>query len=92
MEQAVSITSMTYTYCCVYSTRLLIWTENLSETVDFHSKRKFKKLVNHFGFIIRIHHDARSYECQISTYINKDPVDFRVKTKVSELVQAFPSQ
>ena len=33
--------------------------------VDFYSKNKFGKLVHLVGFIIRIYHDARSYECQI---------------------------
>jgi len=47
---------MTYTYCCVYTTRL----------VEFHSKNKFEKLVHLAGFIIRIRHDARSSEYQIA--------------------------
>jgi hypothetical protein len=33
---------------------------------EFYSKNKFDKLVHLVGFIIRkIHHDARSSECQI---------------------------
>ena len=34
--------------------------------VEFYSKNKFEKLVLLVGFIIRIYHDARSPECQIS--------------------------
>ena len=32
--------------------------------VDFHSKKKFEKLVHLVGFVIRMYHDARSSECQ----------------------------
>jgi hypothetical protein len=32
--------------------------------VEFYSKNKIEKFVHLFGFIIRIHHDARSSECQ----------------------------
>ena len=39
---------------------------NCSKHVDFHSKNKFGKLMHPVGFIIRIYHDARSPECQIS--------------------------
>ena len=49
---------MTYTYCCVYSAGLLMMER---ETV----KNKFEKLVRLVGFIIRMYHDARSFECQI---------------------------
>jgi len=35
-----------------------------SKLVEFYSKNKFKKLVRLVGFIIRIYHDARSYEYQ----------------------------
>jgi len=49
---------MTYTYCCVYSAGLLMMER---ETV----KNKFEKLVRLVGFIIRLYHDARSFECQI---------------------------
>jgi len=34
--------------------------------VEFYSKNKFEKLVHLVGFIIRIYHDARSAERQIS--------------------------
>jgi hypothetical protein len=34
--------------------------------VEFYSKNKFVKLVHLVGFMIRIHHDARSSECQIA--------------------------
>jgi len=37
---------------------------NCTKHVEFYSKNKFEKLVHLFGFIIRIYHDARSYECQ----------------------------
>jgi hypothetical protein len=40
---------------------------NCSKHVEFHSKNKFENLVHLVGFIIRIYHDARSSECQIST-------------------------
>jgi hypothetical protein len=53
-QQAVSITCMTYTCCCVYSTRLLMWTETCPKHVEFYSKNKFEKLVHLVGFIIRI--------------------------------------
>jgi len=33
--------------------------------VKFYSKNKFEKLVHLVVFITRIHHDARSYKCQI---------------------------
>ena len=52
---------MTYTYCCVYSTRLLMMDR---KSVRNMSKNKFEKLVHLFGFIIRIYHDALSSECQ----------------------------
>ena len=32
--------------------------------VEFCSKNKFEKFVHLVGFIIRIYHDARSFECQ----------------------------
>jgi hypothetical protein len=32
--------------------------------VELYSKNKFEKLFNLVGFIIRMHHDARSSECQ----------------------------
>ena len=42
------------------------WTEELSETCRVLFLETFEKLVHLVGFGIRIHHDARSYECQIS--------------------------
>ena len=36
------------------------------EHVEFYSKNKFEKLVHLVGFLIRIFHDARSSEHQIS--------------------------
>ena len=54
-------------HCCVYSEKLLMMgTEELSETYRVYSKNKFEKLVHLVGFIIRIYHDARSAERQIS--------------------------
>ena len=32
--------------------------------LEFYSKNKFKKFVHLFGFIIRIYHDAHSFDCQ----------------------------
>jgi len=50
---AVSITCMTYTYCCVFSTKT---PEDGQKTcpkhVEFYSKNKFEKLVHLVGFII----------------------------------------
>ena len=39
---------------------------NRPKHIEFYSKNKFEKLVNLVGFIIRIYHDARLPECQIS--------------------------
>ena len=38
---------------------------NCPKHVEFYFKNKFEKLVNLFGFIIRIYHDARSPEIQL---------------------------
>jgi hypothetical protein len=51
-----------YTYCCVYSARLLM-IENLPKHVEFYSKNKFEKSVHLVAFIIWINHDERSSEC-----------------------------
>jgi len=46
---------MTYTYCCVYSARLLMMgTKTVRNMLEFYSKNKFEKLVHLVGFIIRI--------------------------------------
>jgi len=47
------------------------WTEEMSETCRVLFQNKFEKLVHLVGFIIRIHHDARSPERQmlLSVYI-----------------------
>jgi len=37
--------------------------------VESYSRNKFEKLVHLVGFIVRIYHDARSSECQISKLI-----------------------
>jgi hypothetical protein len=39
---------------------------NCPKHVEFYSKNKFEKLVHFIGFIVRIYHDARSSEYQIS--------------------------
>jgi hypothetical protein len=39
---------------------------NCPKQVEFYSKNKFEKLVPLVGFIIRIYHNARSSECQLS--------------------------
>ena len=70
-QQAVSITCMTYTCCCVY---VHCQTpddgqRNCPKHVEFYSKNKFEKLVHLIGFTIRIYHDARSSECQICTEV-----------------------
>jgi len=39
---------------------------NCPKHVEFYSKNKFEKLVHLVGFIIRIYHDARSADRQIS--------------------------
>jgi len=39
---------------------------NCQKHVEFYSKNEFKKLVQLVGFIIRIYHDSRSPERQIS--------------------------
>ena len=41
---------------------------NCPKHVEFYSKNKFEKFVYLVGFIIRIYHDARSPEGQISKY------------------------
>jgi len=57
---------MTYTYCCVYSTILLMMDRKPARKHgEFYSKNKFEKLVHLVGFIIGIYHDARSSECKI---------------------------
>ena len=42
---------------------------NCPKHVEFYSKNKFEKLVHLVGFIIRIYHDAQSYERQNSIYV-----------------------
>jgi len=48
------------------------WTEKLSETCRDLFQNKFEKLVQLFGFIIRIHHNARSPELQILIYYHSN--------------------
>ena len=48
---------------------------NCPKHVEFYSKNKFEKLVNLVGFIIRMYHDARSPERQMSeNFSNKRDV------------------
>ena len=64
---------MTYTYCCVYSARLLVMDrDNCQKYEEPHSKNKFEKLVLLVGFIIGLYHDARSSECQNVKYVSED--------------------
>jgi len=45
---------MKYTYCCVYSARLLMMdTETVRNMQSFIPKNKFEKLVHLVGYIIR---------------------------------------
>ena len=46
---------MTYTYCCVYNTRLLMMDiDTVPKHVEFYSKFKFENLGHLVGFIMRI--------------------------------------
>ena len=54
-------------HCCVYSEKTPDdGQRNCPKRVEFYSKNKFEKLVHLVGFIIRIFHDARSPERQIT--------------------------
>ena len=56
MLTAVSITCMTYTYCCVHSSRhLMTDRETVRNMQSSIPKNKFEKLVHLVGFIIRIY-------------------------------------
>ena len=44
---------MTYTYCYVYSTRLLMMDRDCPKHVEFYSKNKFKELLHLVCFITR---------------------------------------
>jgi len=55
---------MTYTYCCVYSTKTPDGGQKTCpKHVEFYSKNTFEKLIPLFGFIIGIYHDAWCFEC-----------------------------
>jgi len=57
-------------HCCVYSEKTPDDGHgNCPKHVEFYSKNKFEKLVHLVGFIIRIYHDARSYEHRIPIHI-----------------------
>ena len=43
---------------------------NCSKHVEFYSKNKLEKLVHLVGFIVRIYHDARSPESQITANVD----------------------
>jgi len=60
-------TCMTYTTAVCTVKNSWRWTQELSEHAEFYSKNKFEKLVHLVGFIIRIYHDARSPELQITS-------------------------
>jgi len=51
-------------HCCAYSKKLLMMDRGTVRNMQLYSKNKFEKLVHLVGFIIRIHHDARSPERQ----------------------------
>ena len=51
-------------HCCVYSEKLLMMTEELSEICRVLYQNKFEKLVHLDGFITKIYDDARSPERQ----------------------------
>ena len=54
-------------YCCVYSKKTPDDGQaNCLKHVEFYYKNKFEKLLYAVGFIIRIYHDARSPERQIT--------------------------
>ena len=60
-------TSMTNNYCCVYSVDILLMVDsgpvhNMYSTLSIKFELQCISLV----FIIRLHHDAQSSECQIS--------------------------
>ena len=46
---------------------------NCPKHVEFYSKNIFEKLVHLVGFIIRIYHDPRSPERQISLSCSEEP-------------------
>jgi len=50
--EAVSVTCMTYTYCCVYMDGC-DGQRNCPKHVEFYPKNKFEKSVHLVGFIIR---------------------------------------
>jgi len=55
---------------CVYSEKLLMMTEKLSETCRVLFQNKFEKLVHLVGFIMGIYHEARSSERQIYFFLS----------------------
>jgi len=61
---------------------------NCPKHVDFYSKNKFQKLVHLVGFIMRIYHDTRSPERQVSnmcvTAQHSDPVSLHEHGKMNQ--------
>ena len=65
-QHTVNTTSMTNTYCCVYSVETLDDGQQICpKYIEFFIKNKFEKQCISLAFVIRIYHDARSYECQV---------------------------
>ena len=85
-------------HCCLYSEKFLMMDRGTVRNMQsFIPKNKCEKLVHLVGFIIRIYHDARSPERQISSnswgfglhitsklsvFITKDPLVFFKKKNV----------
>jgi len=80
-------TSMTYTIAvCTVEKTPDDGQRNCPKHVEFYSKNKFEKLVHLLGFIIRIYHDVRpperqvtqkSYEPHFPSYVTVCPIYFR---------------
>jgi len=57
-------------HCSVYSKKTPDdGQRNCPKHVEFYYKYKFKKLLHLVGYTIRIYHNARSTERQISTFV-----------------------
>jgi len=50
--------------CMTYTIAVYDGQRNCPKHLEFYSKNKFEKLVRLVSFIIRMYHDARSYDCQ----------------------------
>jgi hypothetical protein len=62
-----SITRMTNIYCRVYSVEIILMDSGPVRNMQSALSNKSEKQCISLAFIIRIHHDARSSECQIVT-------------------------